>query len=161
MVSLGLLVLRLAAGAVLVAHGAHKLFGAFAGPGIGPGGLTNTAAYFTSLGLEPGFPLAVLAGIVQFAGGLLLITGFLARWAAIAVLGYMAIGIWKEHAKWGFFLNWIGDSGRANGMEYSILFAGVLFCLAVTGAGDWSIDGRREVRAASRAAGRARLRHKI
>jgi hypothetical protein len=25
-----------------------------------------------------------------------------------------------------------------------ILFAGVLFCLAVTGGGDWSIDGRRE-----------------
>jgi putative oxidoreductase len=161
MVSLGLLVLRLAAGTVLIAHGAHKLFGTFGGPGIGPGGLTNVAAYFTSIGLEPGFPLAVLAGLTQFAGGLLLTVGFLSRWAAIAVLGYMALGIWKDHLKWGFFLNWVGDPARANGMEYSILFAGVLFCLAVTGAGDWSVDGRREFTAASRAAGRARLRNKI
>lgn len=161
MVSLGLLILRLAAGAVLIAHGAHKLFGTFGGPGIGPGGLTTVAAYFTSIGLEPGFPLAVLAGLIQLAGGLLLTTGFLTRWAAIAVLTYISLSIWKEHFKWGFFLNWVGDPGRANGMEYSILFAGVLFCLAVTGAGDWSIDGRREVTAASRAMGRARLRNKI
>lgn len=161
MVSFGLLVMRFAAGAVLIAHGAHKLFGTFGGPGIGPGGLTNTAAYFTSIGLEPGFPLAVLAGLTQFVGGILITTGFLTRWAAIAVLGYMAIGIWKEHAKWGFFLNWLADAGRANGMEYSILFIGVLCCLALAGAGDWSIDGRREFTAASRAAGRARLRNKI
>jgi len=161
MVSLGLLVLRLAASVVLIAHGAHTLFGTFAGPGIGPGGLTNVSAHFTSIGLEPGFALAVLAGVIQFAGGILLAAGFLTRWAAIAVLGYIAIGIWKEHAQWGFFLNWVGDPARANGTEYSILFAGVLFCLAVAGAGDWSIDGRREDKAAARAMGRARLRNKI
>jgi uncharacterized membrane protein YphA (DoxX/SURF4 family) len=43
-------------------------------------------------------------------------------------------------------------------MEFSILMIGALTALALSGAGDWSIDGRRATTAATRAAGRARLR---
>lgn len=158
MTALGLAALRLSLAAVFVAHGLHKLFGFFGGPGVGPGGLQHTADYFTSLGLEPGVPLAVLGGVTQLVAGSLVGAGFLTRWAAAALLGEVAIGIWKAHAKWGWFLNWTDEAGRSNGVEYSVVLGGALVCLLVVGGGDWSIDGWRLRRAASRAFGRARAR---
>ena len=63
-------VLRLAVGAVFVAHGAQKLFGLWGG-----GGLTGTAAFFAQLGLTPAYPLAIFVGLIELAGGLLLVAG--------------------------------------------------------------------------------------
>ena len=157
MTGLGLLVLRITIAAVCMTHGAHKLFGLGAGTGAGPGGLTNTAAKFTDIGLSPGFVLAVLAGLTQFVGGALVGVGFLTRWAAMALAGYFIIGIWKEHAQWGFFLNWARDPTWGNGYEYALVLLAGLACLTLTGGGEWSLDGRREASAESRAAGRARL----
>jgi putative oxidoreductase len=150
--------LRLTVATLLVAHGAHQLFGAFAGPGIGPGGLSYTAARLALLGLEPAMPLAVLQATIQFIGGALIGAGLLTRWAALAVAGDLGLLIWKQQARWGFFLNWTIDPLRGHGMEYSILLIGALVCLVFTGGGEWSFDGRRTRSAAARAAGRARLR---
>jgi len=158
MTEIGLILLRVALSVVLVAHGAHKLFGMWGGPAVGPGGLDQTALQFTAMQLEPGFLMAVLAGLIQFAGGLLIGVGFLTRYAAAAAIGYLAIGAWKEHLQWGFFLNWVNAPGRGQGIEYNLVLAAALGCLILAGPGDWSIDGSRASRAASRAAGRARLR---
>ena len=62
--------LRLCVGAVFLAHGAQKLFSLWNGPG-----LAGTAAFFTSLGLPYAYPLAILVGFTEFAGGALLIVG--------------------------------------------------------------------------------------
>jgi putative oxidoreductase len=161
MIGLGLLLLRLALAAVFVAHGAHTLFGVWSSPGIGPGGVSNMGAFYTSLGLTPGTLLALVAGLTQLAGGLLLGVGWLTRWAAVALGTYIGVGLWKVHVHWGFFLNWMGVADRREGMEYSIIMAGALVCLFLAGAGDWSVDGRRSHRAARDAAGRARLRGKV
>jgi putative oxidoreductase len=161
MTSLGLAALRLGLSAVFVAHGLHKLFGFFADPGVGSGGLRSTADYFSALGLEPGLPLAILVGVTQLLAGSLVGVGFLTRWAALALLGEVAFGIWKAHIQWGFFLNWTGEAGRSHGLEYSVVLAGALVCLAFAGGGEWSIDGWRTRTAESRAAGRARLRGKV
>jgi putative oxidoreductase len=158
MAALGLVIVRLTLAVVLFAHGAHTLFGAFAGPGIGPGGIDNTVAHFTALGLEPAFFLAVLAGLAQLVGGVLIAIGWFTRWAAGANVIYMAVGIWKEHVRWGLFLNWIGDPGRGHGIEYSMVLTAILLLLVLAGAGDFSIDGWRARGHAARAAGRARLR---
>jgi putative oxidoreductase len=158
---LGLLALRLALSAVFVAHGAHTLFGVWATPGIGPGGLTSMGAFYASLGLEPGEPLAFLAGVTQLIGGVLLAFGFLTRAASVALATYIGVGLWKVHVHWGFFLNWTGAAGQREGMEYSVIVAGALVCLILAGGGDWSIDGRRSSREAHAAAGRARLRGKV
>ena len=157
----GLAVLRLTLAVVFFAHGAHILFGAWAAPGIGVGGLPDTAAQYSALGLHPEFMLAVLAGVIQLLGGILLAFGALTRWAAVALIGYLGIGIWKEHYRWGFFLNWLGTAGRGHGVEYSLVLIGALLCLIITGGGDWSVDGRRANSAARLAAGRARLRGKL
>jgi putative oxidoreductase len=158
MTPLGLLVLRLTVAVGLIAHGGHQLFGAFAGPGVGPGGLTATAARLGAAGIEPGFPMAVLAGVIQLSGGLLIAVGLLTRWASVAVLIYLGIVVWKDQMRWGFFLNWVMDPGRGHGLELSLLFAGSLLCLVLAGGGDYSLDGRRANAAAARASGRARLR---
>ena len=158
MFAIGLTVLRLTLSVVFVLHGAHILFGVWSGPGIGPGGLTASAASFAKSGIEPGWLMALLAGLIQFSGGLLVGLGFLTRYAAAAVLGYVMLAAWKQHLMWGVFLNWMNDPTRGQGFEYSLVLAGGLVCVLLTGGGDVSVDGLRASRAESRAAGRARLR---
>src|SRR5262249_36048377 len=154
---LGLLILRLTLAAILAAHGAHELFGIGAGPGVGPGGLSNTAAQYAASGLHPEYILALAAGIIHLGGALLFIVGMLTRWAVLVLIVDVAIGAWKIHLPWGFFLNWSSTAGQGHGLEYSILLIAGLLCLLFTGAGDWSFDGRRATSEAARAAGRARL----
>jgi putative oxidoreductase len=158
MTSAGLLVIRLTLALVLVAHGAHDLFGALSGPGIGPGGIANATAYFGSLGLEPARPLAIASGVLHFAGGLLIAMGLFTRAAAIAIGAFLTFLLFRDSARWGFFLNWLLDPTRGHGMEFALLLVGGLAALALSGAGAWSMDGYRAHRVASRAAGRARLR---
>ncbi len=158
MAAIGLVILRLTVAVVCVAHGANVLFGALAGSGLAAGGLAQTAAYFDGIGLAPGFFMAILAGVIQFAGGLLVGAGWLTRWAALSIVGYLCLTVWKDHARWGFFLNWVLDPTRGHGYEFALVLMGGLLCLVFAGGGDWSIDGLRAKTAASRAAGRARLR---
>ena len=161
MIGLGLAILRLALATVFIAHGANILFGLWAGPGIGTGGLDLTAQSFAALGLTPAFPLAVLVGIIEFAGGILLAIGWFTRVAAPLLVMVLLVAIWKTQWAYGFFLNWLGAGDRGQGYEYSLLLLGALICLSLTGAGEWSIDGQREATRASRQAGRARLRGKL
>lgn len=158
---LGLVVLRLALAVVFVAHGAHKLFGLWAGPGIGVGGLDMTAQLFAGLGLNPSFPLAVLVGVVETLGGLLLVVGWFTRFAAPAMALVTLVAVWKGQWANGFFLNWTGAADRGQGFEFSLILLGALLCLTLTGGGEWSLDGQREASRASRQAGRARLRGKL
>jgi putative oxidoreductase len=156
--AVGLVILRATLAVVLAVHGAHVLFGLFGGAGQGPGGLTPTATYFDGVGMSPGYLMAVLAGGIQLIAGVLIGAGWLTRWAALGAVGYLLILIWKDQARWGFFLNWTLDPTRGHGYEHSVLLIGALVCLAFTGGGAWSIDGLRAESAATRAAGRARLR---
>jgi putative oxidoreductase len=71
---IGLLLLRLTVGLTLAAHGAQKLFGWFGGPG-----LDAIAQFFTMLGFPPGRRNALMAGLAETGGGLLLALGFLRR----------------------------------------------------------------------------------
>ncbi|MEO6487015.1 MAG: DoxX family protein [Thermoanaerobaculia bacterium] len=144
--------LRLAVGAVFVAHGAQKLFG------VGGGGLEGTAAFFTQIGLTPALPLAVLVGVVELVGGLMLIIGALTLFAALALATTMAVAIWKVHLANGFFLNWNLTPGQGHGYEFNFVLIGALISLMLSGPGAFSIDGRRARHAETQAYGRARLR---
>jgi len=146
-------VLRLVVGAVFVAHGAQKLFGLSGG-----GGLAGTAAFFAQLGLTPAYPLAIAVGIVEFAGGLLLIAGALTFFTALALVIEMAVATWKVHLANGFFINWALTPGHGHGYEFNLTLIGALISLMLMGPGAFSIDGRRARSAESEAYGRARLR---
>ncbi len=74
------LALRLPVGIIFIAHGAQKLFGWFGGYG-----LEGTGQWLGSIGLAPGYLMAVLAGGAEFFGGLALVLGLLVRPAAAAL----------------------------------------------------------------------------
>ncbi|HEV2471558.1 MAG TPA: DoxX family protein, partial [Chthonomonadales bacterium] len=75
-----LLSIRIAAGLVFLYHGSAILFGAFGGPGLAG------FAKFTHLPAA----VAFLVGLAQFAGGLAMLTGVLARLGAACVMIVMA-----------------------------------------------------------------------
>ena len=160
MLSTGLLILRLTLAFVLVSHGGHVLFGLAAGGGLGAGGLSHSAARFEAAGLNPGYLIATITGIVEFAAGVLIGLGGLTRIASLAAMGIIGVLMWKLQAQWGFYLNWTNDATRGHGTEFSIVLLGMLACLALTGGGDFSLDGRRASTRAARAANRARIRRR-
>ena len=68
------LALRAPIGLVFAAHGAQKLFGWFGGYG-----LEGTGQWLASIGITPGYLMALMAGGAEFFGGLALIAGLLVR----------------------------------------------------------------------------------
>jgi putative oxidoreductase len=127
--ALGWLIVRLAAGLILMPHGAQKLFGLFGG-----GGLDGTAQYFeTNLGLTPGLLFAGLAGATEFLGGLFLALGFLTRLSALAVVVLMAYAAFAVHLGNGYF--W-----TAGGLEYPLLWGLVALGFVIRGGGAYSVD---------------------
>ncbi|HEX2739689.1 MAG TPA: DoxX family protein [Rubrobacter sp.] len=128
MVDVGLLVLRVVLGVIFAAHGAQKLFGAFGGPG-----LQGTAGFHGQLGIRPPYLMAVLAGLAEFAGGILIAVGFLTPLAAVALILTMAVAVFTVHLKNGFF-------SMNGGYEFNLALAGMALTLLITGAGTLSLD---------------------
>lgn len=126
--SLGLLVLRLLAGALFAGHGAQKLFGAFGGAG-----LEATAAGFEKGGLNPGRLHARAAGCAELGAGLLLALGLLVPFAAAALIAVMTAAVVTVHLRNGV---WASNGGY----EYNVVLAAIGFSLAAGGPGDWSLD---------------------
>lgn len=120
--------LRLVGGLVFAAHGAQKLFGWFGGYG-----LEGTGQFFGSIGLNPGYLMALLAGAAEFFGGLALIVGLLVRPVAAILALVMLVAIFAVHFSKGFFL----DKG---GYEYALTLLALSVSLALSGAGRASLD---------------------
>ena len=125
---IGLLILRLVVGLSFVAHGAQKLFGWFGG--YGPKG---TGGWMEAMGIKPGVTMAVLAGMMEFVGGLLFAAGFLTVLGAALIILAMLGAIVKVHAKNGYW-------ATANGYELNLLIAAVALAVAFMGAGAYSLD---------------------
>jgi putative oxidoreductase len=145
--------LRLCVGAVFVAHGAQKLFGAWGGPG-----LSGTTTLLAGLGLDPAYPLALVLAVTEFAGGLMLMAGGGTLWAALALAIDMAVAIWKVHYQNGFFMNWNLAPHRGHGVEFNLVLIGALVALMLSGPGALSLDEWRASKAEAQARGRARMR---
>src|SRR5271154_7181693 len=94
---IGLLLLRLTAGLTLAAHGAQKLFGWFGGPG-----LEATGQLFETLGFMPGRRQALMAGLAETGGGLLLALGLFTPVGAAVICSVMLVAL-TVHIKQGFF----------------------------------------------------------
>jgi len=122
------LILRVPIGTILAAHGAQKLFGWFGGYG-----LEGTGQWLVSVGIEPGYLMALLAGSAEFFGGIGLILGFLTRPAAIVSAFTMLVAIVTVHLGNGLFLS-------SNGFEYALALLAATVALAIQGAGAISID---------------------
>lgn len=122
------LALRISAGIIFVAHGAQKLFGSFGGYG-----LEGTGQWMASIGLEPGYLMALGAGSAEFFGGLALILGLLTRPAAFVLAITMVVAIVTVHLSNGLFLS-------NNGYEFGLALLGMSVALVFSGGGKFSLD---------------------
>jgi putative oxidoreductase len=107
--------LRIVAGLLFACHGAQKLFGAFGGQ------------------VMPSNPMMLVAGIIEFGGGLLIAVGFLTSWAAFLASGQMAVAYFMVHAKQGFW-------PLVNKGELAVLYCFLFLYIAARGAGPYSVD---------------------
>src|SRR5689334_17110441 len=98
MAAIGLLILRLAIGAIMAAHGAQKLFGWWGGPGIN--GWTGA---MTRMRIRPALAWAWISALGEFAGGIALALGFLYPLPIIAIAGAMLVAIALVHWPKGFW----------------------------------------------------------
>jgi putative oxidoreductase len=101
--NLAALILRTVVGGLLAGHGAQKLFGHFNGPG-----LEGTSGFMEMLGLRPGRPWAVLAGLSEFGGGVLTLLGFLNPLGPLGIIAAMSMATTKAH--WGKPI-WVTEGG--------------------------------------------------
>jgi putative oxidoreductase len=124
----GLTVVRILVGIIFVAHGSQKLFGAFGGYG-----LEGTGQYMASLGLTPGYLMALLSGSAEFFGGLGLVVGLLARPAAVVLAATLVVAIFSVHISHGLFM-------ANNGYEFALALLGGVVAVLIEGAGKFSLD---------------------
>jgi putative oxidoreductase len=148
--SAGLLALRVCGGVLFTAHGFPKLFGGrgwavhplaqkYLGEGfvraMERGGPKNFSSGLERMGVPAPRQMAVVVGLTEFLGGLLLITGFATRLAAAALAINMVVAIKLAHWKQGLI-------GAASGYMYALSMLGGMLALAGSGAGALSLDRR-------------------
>ncbi|MBS3182312.1 MULTISPECIES: DoxX family protein [Leucobacter] len=120
----GLLIIRLALGAVFLMHGAQKLF-EFTIPG--------TVESFGAMGAPLPEITAPLVAVLEFAGGILLILGLLTRLVALLLAIDMVVALVLVHAAAGF---WVAEGGY----EFVAVLGAAALGIALTGAGSLSLD---------------------
>ncbi|WP_111657911.1 DoxX family protein [Isoalcanivorax indicus] len=126
--SLAGLALRIPTGIIFIAHGAQKLFGSFGGHG-----LEGTGQWMASIGLQPGYLMALAAGSAEFFGGIALLLGLLTRPAAVVLAFTMLVAIFAVHIGNGLFMS-------NNGYEFGLSLLAISVALAISGGGRASVD---------------------
>jgi len=124
--SWGLLGLRLATGAIFIAHGLPKF-------GIGEGGgLEGLASWLGGMGLPLPMLMAILVASSEAIGGAMLIVGFMTRFAAATQVIAMLVAV--------FMVHWSSGFTATGGYQWALLMAAAAFALMMDGAGKFSID---------------------
>lgn len=124
----GLLIARLALGAMLIGHGSQKLFGWFGGHGI-----KGTAGFFEQLGYRPGKPFAYAASLSEVGGGLLVALGLLGPIGPALILSVMIVAAGTVHWGKGVFYT-------SGGFEVPLVYGALSVALGLTGPGARSLD---------------------
>ena len=128
MSNLAALILRVVLGSLLVGHGAQKLFGSFEGPG-----LEGTSGFMEMLGLRPGRPWAVLAGLSEFGGGVLTVLGLLNPLGPLGIVAAMSMATATAHRGKPI---WVTEGGA----EYPVVNIAASTALILNGPGKYSLD---------------------
>ena len=105
---------RIVAGLLFACHGAQKLLGVLGGQKV---------ELVSKMGL---------AGVIELVGGVLILIGLFASWAAFLASGEMAVAYFTVHAPQGFW-------PIQNGGELAALYAFAFLFVAAKGAGKLSV----------------------
>lgn len=115
----------------------------FVPAGIGKiGGFAGTAGYIASKGLPMPELGALIAIVVEVAGGLALIAGFGTRLAALVLALFTLVATFVFHNFWGV----PADQAFVQQLMFykNIAVVGGLLVLVAYGAGAWSVDAKRQ-----------------
>jgi putative oxidoreductase len=112
-------VTRIVFGLLFACHGAQKLFGLW--------GLHSMIRV----------PLLLVAGILEFGGGILIALGLFTQPVAFVLCGQMAVAYFKAHFPGGFL-------PIVNKGELAVLYCFFFLYLSVRGAGAFSLDAMRK-----------------
>ncbi len=120
LIGIAVFLLRVTTGLIFMQNGGLKLFGWFGG-------------------MPPGFEMTTLilvAGILEFAGGIAIMLGLFTRPIAFILAGEMAVAYFIGHAlPMGNFLVPLANQGQP-----AVLLCFIFLFLAAYGAGKWSLD---------------------
>ena len=117
---LALLVMRVVLGAIMIAHGYHKVFGGF----------HHHMEMVGSLGIPRW--MAYLSAGTEFFGGIAIVLGLFTRFFSLAFVIEMGMAIWKVH-----FKNGLMGSG---GYEFPLALAAMAFALLCFDGGPWGFN---------------------
>lgn len=114
------LILRIALGAILIAHGWPKIKN-----------LKQNAKNFAGMGFKPGGLFGTIAALLEFFGGVAILIGlFTAFFAGLFALEFIVIIIWK----------WLKRMPFVGGWEFDFLILAGVFALFALGGGAYSLD---------------------
>jgi putative oxidoreductase len=120
--SLGIAVLRIVVGIVYLAHGYQKVF---------KFGYHGVAGMFGHMGIPLPAVSAIVVMLLEFVGGILLVTGLATRIPAALLAIEMLVAILAVHIKGGFF--------NPAGVEFPLTLLAACICLALSGGGAASL----------------------
>jgi putative oxidoreductase len=117
--------LRLVAGAVILAHGVKHARGR-----------VKTANWFGSIGFRQPELQWFASTATEIGVGVLLIVGLVTSLAATGLVAVMAVAFWTVHRSVGFWVTARPDEG----WEYVLVLGAVGAAIAIGGPGEFSID---------------------
>ena len=120
--SLGIAALRIVVGIVFLAHGYQKVY---------KYGFHGVEGMFAHMGIPAPAIAAIVVMIVEFVGGILLLTGLATRLPAALLAIDMLVAILAVHARHGFF--------NPSGVEFPLTLLAGCLCLALSGGGAASL----------------------
>lgn len=105
-------------------------------------GFEGTVGYIASVGLPLPTVGAALALVVEIVGGLALLAGFGTRIAAVVLAAFTLVASFFFHAYWAV----PADQAFVTQLLFfkNIAVVGGLLAIAANGAGQWSLDARRD-----------------
>lgn len=133
---LGLLVLRVAVGAVLIVHGLQNAFGLWGGLGF-----RDFQDWLTDLGFKHADILTYVASGGQIAAGVLLVLGLFTPVAAAGALAFLVNGVLAEattaheQARLASFFT--------DGHEYKLILVAAVVAIILSGPGRYGLDAGR------------------
>ncbi len=130
--SFSLLFLRLGLAVTFFAHGSQQFLGWYGGRGF-----KSTINNWKEKYQIP-TPIGAIGVLTEFFGSFALLVGFLVRPAALGLVIFMAVAIWKAHWENGFFLG--RGQGGGSGIEYCMALLLMCMALLVGGGGAISLD---------------------